>query len=135
MLFVLATAISGPTRMKTVASATRVACEPGVLQIVTCGQPARRASSIAASVSTVSPDCATEITSVRSSRTGLAVAELGRVVDLGRDAREALDVVPPDHRRVHRGAHADQHHALDARTCSRGSNGSSASSTRGGSMR
>ena len=67
---VLATAISGPTRISTALSASLVACEPGVLQIVSCAHPARRASSIAARVSTVSPDWPTEITSVRSSSTG-----------------------------------------------------------------
>ena len=44
---------------------------------------------------------------------GPAVAELRGVVDLGGDAREALDVVARDHRRVERGAHADQHDAVD----------------------
>ena len=70
IVFVLATAISGPTRSRIVPSATRVVCAPGVLQSVICRQPARRASSMAASVSTVSPDCAIETTSVFSSRTG-----------------------------------------------------------------
>jgi len=50
--------------VKTVASATRLAWLPGTLVIATCRQPLRPASSIAASVSTVSPDCVTETTSV-----------------------------------------------------------------------
>ena len=44
-----------------------------------------------------------------------AVAELRGVVDLGGQAREALDVVPPDHRRVLGGAHPHQHRPLQRR--------------------
>jgi hypothetical protein len=60
----LATPISGPHRVYTVPSAMRVDCAPGVLQTVSSLAPRVCASCIASSVSTVSPDCAIEITSV-----------------------------------------------------------------------
>ena len=44
---------------------------------------------------------------------GPPVAELRGVVDLGGDAREALDEVAGDHRRVERGAHAHEHDAVE----------------------
>ena len=44
---------------------------------------------------------------------GLAVAELGGVIDLGGDAGEAFEVVAADERGVRGGAHADEDGAID----------------------
>ncbi len=62
--------------------------------------PRRFASRIAASVSAVSPDCEITMHSVSSFDDRVAVAELRRVLDLDRDARELLDHVLADQRRV-----------------------------------
>ncbi len=63
-VFVLQTPISRPQRVYTTPSATRVAWLPTTLQMVIWGDPLPRASSIAARVSTVSPDWPTETTRV-----------------------------------------------------------------------
>ena len=132
-VFVLATATSGPQRVSTKPSATRVVCAPGVLQIVICGAPRRLASAIASSVSTVSPDCATEIDERVRPDQRVAVAELRRVVDLRRYAGDALEVRAADHRRVHARAHADEHDARDRAQRVVAEAAASSSSTPGGS--
>ena len=57
-----ATPISGPTWMYAPESVARAMDEPTTLQMPKTNAPALRASSTAASVSAVSPDCDTAIT-------------------------------------------------------------------------
>src|SRR5687768_17813771 len=58
--FVEATPISGPVCIEMNPSATRMACDPMAFTMLQTVAPLRRPSSMAASVSAVSPDCRSE---------------------------------------------------------------------------
>ena len=81
-------------------SSSRAIVEPTTFTMPSVRAPRRFASRIAASVSAVSPDCEITMHSVRLVDDRVAVAELRRVLDLDRDARELLDHVLADQRRV-----------------------------------
>ena len=68
--FVEATPISGPACVANTASAMRAIWLPGAFTMAAIGEPARRASDSAATVSAVSPDCEMPIVNVRSLTTG-----------------------------------------------------------------
>jgi len=70
-VFVAATPISSPARVKSTPSHSRVACEPIVFVIASTVAPRSRARRIAASVSAVSPDCEIPTTRSPSPITGL----------------------------------------------------------------
>ena len=70
-VFVAATLISIPARVKRTPSASRVAWLPITFVSASTRAPRERASRIAASVSAVSPDWVIPITRSRSSTTGL----------------------------------------------------------------
>ena len=72
---------------------------PTTLQMAMLGAPSRLASRSAASVSAVSPDCVMTTASVFGDDDRVAVAVLGAVVDLDRQARELLDQELADERR------------------------------------
>ena len=86
-----ATPISGPAWVRMVPLASRVIIEPTTLQIASVFEPFCLASRWAASVSAVSPDWLMQMTSVRSSTIGIAVAEFAAVVDFDGNARQSLD--------------------------------------------
>ena len=65
-----ATPISGPVCIEMYPSATRMACEPMALTMLHSVAPFLRPSSMAASVSAVSPDCEMASTTVFSSMIG-----------------------------------------------------------------
>jgi hypothetical protein len=65
-----ATPISGPARVRSVPSHSRVMLDPTTLQMEMAREPRRLASLTAASVSAVSPDWVTASTSVFSSTSG-----------------------------------------------------------------
>ena len=69
-VLVAATPISRPARVYRTKSASRVAWLPMMLVSASTGEPASRASRMAASVSAVSPDCVMPMTSVSGSNTG-----------------------------------------------------------------
>ena len=69
--FVEATPISGPAWMYTPPSDSRAIVEPTTFTTPSARAPRRRASRIAASVSSVSPDCEITSTIVPSSTIGL----------------------------------------------------------------
>ena len=69
-VFVAATPISSPARVKSTPSASRVACEPMTLVTASTCAPRSRASRIAASVSAVSPDWEMPMTRSPSPTTG-----------------------------------------------------------------
>ena len=69
-VLVATTAISGPAWRNSTASASRVIAEPTVLVTAMTVQPRSRARRTGASVSAVSPDWVTAMTSVRSSSGG-----------------------------------------------------------------
>ena len=69
-VFVAATPISSPARVKRTPSASRVACEPITFVIASTVAPRSRASRIAASVSAVSPDCEMPMTRSPGPTTG-----------------------------------------------------------------
>ena len=69
-VLVAATPISRPARVNSTWSASRVAWLPMMLVSASTGEPASRASRMAASVSAVSPDWVMPITRVSGSNTG-----------------------------------------------------------------
>ena len=69
-VFVAATEISRPERVKSTASASRVACEPITFVTARTVAPRSRARRIAASVSAVSPDWVMPITRSPGPTTG-----------------------------------------------------------------
>ena len=70
-VFVAATPISRPARVKSTPSASRVACEPMMFVTASTVAPRSRARRIAASVSAVSPDCVMPMTRSPGPTTGL----------------------------------------------------------------
>ena len=81
-----------------------MACEPIALTMLHIAAPLRLPSSMAASVSAVSPDCEMASTTLCFVEDRIAVTELGCDHHFDRDARDFFDQRFADHARICRGA-------------------------------